>query len=271
MNNIVLDLGIIKIYWYSVFVLAGFLVGSIIALREAKKHKISENFMINYVFYVVPISIIGARLYFVLFNFSYYKENLIDILKIWEGGLAIHGGLLSAIIFTFIYTKKYNVRFLRLLDILVVPLLVGQAIGRWGNFMNHEAYGSITTLKELQSKSIPNFIIEGMNIGGIYYTPTFFYESIWCFIGFIALFALRRYKKLKVGVLTSLYLIWYGIGRFYIEGLRQDSLMLGNFKIARLISLLFIIVGTILLIIKARNNRIVNLYNTTEENNSDRV
>jgi len=271
MNNVLIDFGIVKIYWYSVLVLAGFLVGSMIAIKEAKKHKITEEFILNYVFYVIPISIIGARLYFVLFNYSQYKNNLIDILKIWEGGLAIHGGLIAALIFTLIYTKKYDVRFLRLLDILCVPLLIGQAIGRWGNFMNGEAYGPMTTLAKLQKNMIPNFVIEGMNIGGVYYAPTFFYESIWCLVGFIILIILRRYKKLRVGVITSLYLIWYGIGRFYIEGLRQDSLMLGNMKVARIISILFIIAGMIILITKIKNNRIVNLYNVPEENNSARV
>lgn len=247
MNNIFLDLGIIKIYWYSIILLFAFFIGGILAIKEAKKNGIKEAFMTNYFFYLVPIVIIGARLYFVIFNLDYYSMYPLDILKVWEGGLAIHGGMLAGIAFTYYYTKKYNISFIKLLDIAAPSLILGQAIGRWGNFMNGEAFGPATTYEALKNAHIPKFIIEGMNIGGTYYTPTFFYESIWCIIGFILLYFIIK-KIGKKGTITSFYLIWYGMGRWKIESLRQDSLMLGNLKVAQLISIIMILIGIIYLI-----------------------
>lgn len=249
MNNIFLDLGIIKIYWYSIILLVAFFLGGILALKEAQKKGIKESFMTNYFFYLVPLVIIGARIYFVIFNLDYYSMYLLDIFKVWEGGLAIHGGLIAGILFTYYYTKKYNISFLKLLDIGAVSLILGQAIGRWGNFMNGEAYGPVTSYEALQKAHIPKFVIEGMNIGGTYYTPTFFYESIWCIIGFLILyFVIKKIPKQKIGTCTSFYLIWYGIGRFQIESLRQDSLMLGSLKVAQCVSIIMILIGILLLV-----------------------
>jgi phosphatidylglycerol:prolipoprotein diacylglycerol transferase len=136
-------------------------------------------------------------------------------------------------------------------DLVVPSLIIAQAIGRWGNFFNSEAHGPVTTLDNLQSmKFIPEFVINGMKIDGIYYHPTFFYESIWCILGFVVLLVLRKFlKNLKSGQLTCVYLIWYGIGRFFIESLRTDSLMLFGLKAAQIVSLLMIIIGIILFIV----------------------
>lgn len=254
MSNIFLDLGAIKIYWYSIILLIAFFIGGSLALREAKKNKISENFMTNYFFYLVPTVIIGARLYFVLFNLDYYMHSPIEMLKVWEGGLAIHGGIIAGILFTYYYTKKYKVRFLRMLDIASVSLLIGQAIGRWGNFMNKEAFGPITTIEALKKQPIPNFVISGMKIGGVYHLPTFYYESVWCLIGFISMLFLKKWKKLKVGNLTSFYLVWYGFGRFFIEGLRQDSLMFGPIKAAQMVSVFMIVIGIIMFVGSYKNH-----------------
>lgn len=264
MNNILLDLGPIKIYWYSFILLIAFFIGGALAFKEAKKFHISEAFMTNYFFYLVPLVIIGARLYFVAFNLDYYMMNPLDIFKIWEGGLAIHGGVIAGLLFTYFYTKKYNIRFFRMTDIGAVSLIIGQAIGRWGNFMNGEAFGPVTTLTALQKLPIPNFVIEGMNIGGVYHVPTFYYESIWCLIGFIILLVLRRMKHLKLSNLTSFYLVWYGIGRFWIEGLRTDSLMLGNLRVAQLISLTGIILGIAIFIHSRKSSPLSNLYKEVE-------
>lgn len=270
MNPIFLDLGFVQIYWYSVLLFIAFFIGGSMALREAKKWKITEDFMINLFFYVIIFSLIGARLYYVIFNWDYYSSNLSDIFKVWEGGLAIHGGLIAALIFIIFYTKKYKVDTLRVLDILVISLILGQAIGRWGNFMNGEAHGTITTLEHLQSLHIPDFIINGMYLNGNYYQPTFLYESLWCFIGFIVLYIYRSLKYTKIGTTTSLYLIWYGIGRFFIEGMRTDSLMLGNFRMAQIVSILMIIIGIIMFIILRRgsvfNNKYNDIHNTHETN-----
>ena len=247
MNPIFLDLGIIQIYWYTVILFLAFLLGGTIALNKAKKEDIDNEFMINFFFYLIPIVIVGARLYYVLFNLDYYSNNVIEIVKIWEGGLAIHGGVIAGLIFTIFYTRRYNIKTLKMFDIMVVSLILGQAIGRWGNFMNSEAYGPITNLETLKNLHIPQFIIDGMYINGAYYHPTFFYESLWCFIGFIILLVVGKLNN-KTGILFSTYLIWYGIGRFLIESLRQDSLFLGNIKVAQLVSLIYIIVGIITLI-----------------------
>ena len=129
------------------------------------------------------------------------------------------------------------------MDIAAVGLIVGQCIGRWGNFFNSEAFGGITTLASLKAQGIPQFVINGMYIEGAYRQPTFFYESIWCLFGFIALLLIRRYKGLKIGQLTGTYFIWYGLGRFLIESMRTDSLMLGSIKVAQIVSLIFVIIG----------------------------
>ena len=248
MNPIFLDLGFIQIYWYSVFILIGFLVGGALALNEAKRKNIPEDFMINFFFYIIIFAFVGARLYYVLFNFDYYKDDPISIIKVWEGGLAIHGGVIACLIFLIYYTKKHKVNTLRIMDIAAVSLIIGQAIGRWGNFVNGEAYGSETSLNFLKSIHLPQFIIDGMNIDGKYYQPTFLYESIGCLIGFIVLLIFRYRKHTKIGQISALYFIWYGILRFFIESLRQDSLMLGNFKMAQIVSIIYVIIGIVILI-----------------------
>lgn len=248
MNPIAIKIGNISIYWYSITLALAFIIGGILAIKEAKRKGISPDTMIDYFFYLVPVALIGARLYYVIFNFNYYQDNLIDILKVWEGGLAIHGGVIAGVIYTYYYAKNKAIYMLKLTDIMAPSLILGQAIGRWGNFFNQEAYGPSISLEGLQNLHIPNFIIDGMNIGGTYYQPTFLYESIWCLIGFIIIYLIRRFKTTQKGETTSYYLIWYGIGRFMIESLRQDSLMFINFKVAQIVSILMIIIGIIIFI-----------------------
>ena len=257
MNPILLDLGIVKIYWYSVMILLGLLIGGWLILKESKRFGISEDFIINLFFFAVPISILGARLYYVAFNWTYYSTHLSETLMIWEGGLAIHGGMLFGLLWVIFYTKKYKVNTYRILDMIVVGLIIGQAIGRWGNFFNGEAHGGITTLEHLQQLHLPEFIINGMYIDGNYYLPTFLYESIWNFIGFIILLIVRRIKYIKIGQTTAIYFIWYGIGRFFIEAFRTDSLMFFGLKIAQIVSLIGIIIG-IIIIVTNRNKKYYN-------------
>lgn len=246
MDRVALEIGPIQIYWYSIFIFLGLLIASIIIFKEARKRNIDEDFLINLIFNTIIIGLIGARVYYVLFNIPYYASNPIEILAVWNGGLAIHGGIFAAVAFILIYCKKKNVNSLQLLDIIVVGLIIAQAIGRWGNFFNSEAYGQVTTYSELKAQQIPTFIINGMYILGEYRQPTFFYESTWCFAGFLAMLIIRKYKYLKRGQLTGFYLFWYGLGRLLIEGLRTDSLMLGPIKIAQVVSLVFIIMGIVL-------------------------
>ena len=264
MNPILLDLGFVKIYWYSIMILLGLFIGGSLIIKEAKKFKITEDYMVNIILYAVIFGVIGARLYYVIFNWKYYGSHIIDIFKVWEGGLAIHGGMIFGLLAIIAYTKKYRVNTTRLLDIAVVGLIIGQAIGRWGNFFNGEAYGSATTLEFLTSLHLPKFIINGMNIYGTYYQPTFLYESLWCFIGFIVLSIFRRRKYVKIGQPTALYLIWYGVGRFFIESLRADSLMIGNLKMAQLVSIIFVVIGIIIFIKTARGSKLENRYNDYE-------
>lgn len=262
MDRVALDLGIFQIYWYSIFIFLGVVAACLVIYKEAKKRGIDEDFLVNLTFNSIIIGIIGARLYYVLFNLDYYLSNPLEILQIWNGGLAIHGGIIAATIFIAFYCKKHKVSLLKMLDIIVVGLIIGQAIGRWGNFFNSEAYGGITTLSKLQAAGIPKFVIDGMYIMGAYRQPTFFYESVWCLFGFFAMLIIRKYKYLKRGQLTGFYLIWYGIARFLIEGLRSDSLMLGSLKIAQLVSIVFIVIGVILYFyyLKKSNSKEENLY-----------
>lgn len=249
MDRVALDLGFIQVYWYSIFIFLGILTGFFFIYKEAKRKKINDEILLDLIFNSILIGIIGARLYYVIFNLPYYLSNIIEIFEIWNGGLAIHGGIISALIFIYYYCKKHDVKFIDILDIFVVGLIIGQAIGRWGNFFNQEAYGGLTTYNELVNDGIPTFIINGMFILGEYRQPTFFYESLWCLFGFISMIIIRRLSKtLKKGQLTSFYLIWYGIARLFIEGLRTDSLMLGPIKIAQVVSVIFIVVGLYLFI-----------------------
>ena len=268
MDRIALDLGFVQIYWYSIFIFLGIFFASLVILTECKKQKINQDFIINLVFYGVIFGLIGARLYYICFNLDYYLKNPVEILEIWNGGLAIHGGLLFGLITVFLYTKKYNAKFLKVLDIVVVGLILGQAIGRWGNFFNGEVYGHITTLDNLKHMMLPDFIINGMNINGAYRVPLFLYESIWNLLGFITLVIIRRaYKYLKDGQLTGIYLVWYSLGRLVIEGMRDNNyvLMLGSLKIAQIVSIILIIIGILMIVFCKKGSRFDNLYKTKTE------
>ena len=161
MNRVLVSIGGITIYWYSFLIFMSILIGLYLVKKEVVKTKIDKDFIFDLIFYLIPICIFGARIYYVVFNFKIFKNNLIDIFKIWEGGLAIYGGVLAGLIFTFFYCKKKHQNILTTLDILAPCLILGQAIGRWGNFFNSEAHGATTTLTHLKSLHIPNFIITG--------------------------------------------------------------------------------------------------------------
>lgn len=261
MNPILVDLGFIQIYWYSIMLFIGFLLGGYLLLREARRFDVSDEFIINMFFYTIPIAIIGARLYYVIFSWDMYASNPIDIFKVWEGGLAIHGGVLFGLIFVIIYSKKHGYSPVKIMDMASVGLIVGQIIGRWGNFFNQEAHGPATTLATLKSYHLPDFIIKGMNIDGVYYHPTFLYESLWNLIGLIIMLIIRRRRRIKVGQICGFYMAWYGIGRFLIEMLRTDALMYGNLKVAQIVSILLIFVGLIFIIKGALNKKIDSNYN----------
>ncbi len=264
MDPIIFKIGDIEIRWYSLLILVACFMVLYLTQNEAQRFGIKREFIFNMLFWALITGIIGARLYYVLFNLDIYLKDPAEILKVWHGGLAIHGGLIAGVLTIILYCKKYKVRTIRILDFLVVSLLLGQAIGRWGNFFNQEAHGAATTVSHLQAMFIPDFIIKGMTIDGVVYTPTFLYESIVCFIGFIVLLLIRRSKYTKVGTMTAAYLIIYGTLRFFIEISRTDALMLAGFKIAQIVSVIMIIIGLGIIMLITKRSRFEDLYNDAE-------
>ena len=258
MNPIALDLGIIQIHWYSLTMLMAMIVGGLLFYKTMKKEKIEEEKISDLIFYTLIWSIVGARLYYVLFNISYYLKNTLEIIEIWNGGLAIHGGIIGGCLYIIYFCKKNNYNFLKIFDVSAPSLIIGQAIGRWGNFFNQEAHGPITTVTNLKNLLIPNFVIKGMKINNNYYHPTFYYEFIWNVIGFIILILIRKKKKLRIGQLTGIYMCWYSIARIIIESLRTDSLMLGSIKIAQVISIIMILIGLYLIVKKTKSRVLKN-------------
>lgn len=257
MNRVAFNILGFNVYYYSLCILLGVIVAYILITREGKKQGLPKEFISDLIFYTLIIGILGARVYYCVFNLDYYLANPSEILKIYNGGLAIHGGVIAGLIFVYFYTKKRNVSFIKILDIVAPAVIIAQSFGRWGNFFNQEAHGGITTYQNLKNMHIPEFIINGMHIEGKYYYPTFFFESIWCLIGFIILMITRRNKNLRKGFQIGFYFIWYGIGRFFIEAFRTDSLMFFDLKIAQIVSLIGIIIG-IIIIVTNRNKKYYN-------------
>jgi phosphatidylglycerol:prolipoprotein diacylglycerol transferase len=257
MNRVAFNIFGFNVYYYSLCILLGVIVAYILITREGKKQGLPKEFISDLIFYTLIIGILGARVYYCVFNLDYYLANPSEILKIYNGGLAIHGGVIAGLIFVYFYTKKKNVSFIKILDIVAPAVIIAQSFGRWGNFFNQEAHGGITTYQNLKNMHIPEFIINGMHIEGKYYYPTFFFESIWCLIGFIILMIARRNKNLRKGFQIGFYFIWYGIGRFFIEAFRTDSLMFFGLKIAQIVSLIGIIIG-IIIIVTNRNKKYYN-------------
>ncbi|MGE7778566.1 prolipoprotein diacylglyceryl transferase [Peribacillus sp. NPDC097264] len=243
LNPIAIELGSIQIHWYGLIIGFGVLLGLIIALRESERRGLDKELFTDMILFAVPIAIICARIYYVIFQWDYYSQNPGDIIKIWNGGIAIHGALIGSVLTAIIFAKVKNVSFWKLADIAAPSLLLGQAIGRWGNFMNQEAHGGEVTRAFLENLHLPEFIINQMYINGTYYHPTFLYESVWNIVGVVILLLLRK-VNLRRGELFLTYVLWYSVGRFFIEGLRTDSLMLtDSLRIAQVISIVLIIIA----------------------------
>ncbi len=226
----------IDVMWYGVIISSGVLLGVIIALKEAKRTGFMEDNLLDFLLYAIPVGIVGARAYYVVFSWDYYSQNLSQIINIRNGGLAIHGAVLAGVITGIIFCKKRKINFLELIDLVVPSLILGQAIGRWGNFINQEAYGGPTDLPW-------GIIVNGQKVH-----PTFLYESIINICVFIFLIWFRKNKKARHGQIFGLYLILYSAGRFFVEGLRTDSLMFLGMRVAQLISIASIVLGASLLI-----------------------
>ncbi|WP_202079206.1 prolipoprotein diacylglyceryl transferase [Caldalkalibacillus salinus] len=263
LSPIALELGPLTVHWYGLILGFAVFVALTLSIREGKKHGIVPDTFLDLVLYGVPAGILGGRLYYVIFEWEYYSQNPVDIIAVWEGGLAIHGVLIAAVITLIVFTKKRNLHFWRLADTVAPSIIFAQGIGRWGNFMNQEAHGGPVTRDFLEGLRLPEFIINqmyiyndnpgpGMSPGFYYHHPTFLYESIWNFVGFFILISLRK-LNLKVGELFASYLIWYSIGRFFIEGMRTDSLMLTDtLRMAQVISLFLIAAGVTFIIYRRK-------------------
>lgn len=231
----------LQIAWYAVLILTGALVAYFLSLKNAKKLGYDKKLMEDFFFTMMPIAIVGARLWYVIFEWQQYQDNPIRALYIWEGGLAIHGGLIAGITFAYFFFRKRGVNILRVGDGIMPNVLLAQAIGRWGNFMNQEAFGDVVPASYFDH--FPAFIKNQMYIDGAYRQPMFLYESLANILGFILItFVYKKFRKRR-GDLIFAYIVWYGIVRYFIEITRSDSLMVGGFKTAQLTSIAFIIIG----------------------------
>ncbi|WP_181897977.1 prolipoprotein diacylglyceryl transferase [Staphylococcus felis] len=248
-------LGPLEIRWYGIIIAAAILIAYWIAQKSAQKVGFKEDDLINILIVCVIVAIVSARLYFVIFNLGYYLQNPVEIPMIWRGGIAIHGGLIGAFAMGIYYAYQKNWHPFQLGDIVAPSIILAQGIGRWGNFMNHEAHGGPVSRSFLESLHLPQFIIDNMYINGIYYHPTFLYESIWDVLGFILLITIR--KHLRIGETFFMYLIWYSVGRFFVEGLRTDSLMLTEtIRVAQLMSILLLVIGIVIIVWRRTKNNI---------------
>jgi phosphatidylglycerol:prolipoprotein diacylglycerol transferase len=281
-NPIAFTLGPIEVHWYGIILGTAALVGLLLAIQEGKRFRIIPDFFMDMLLIGVPSAIIGARIYYVAFQWEDYKNNLAEIFMIWHGGIAIYGALIGALIGGYFYFRAKGYPFWRIVDICAPGLIVGQMIGRWGNFMNQEAHGGPVEESFLRNTlHLPGFIVDQMNIQGTFYHPTFLYESLWNLLGLLLLLWLRRRPFLRAGELFISYFIWYSIGRFYIEGLRTDSLDFtgpewlaslmnalwspmkvlfepgimtygGNVRISQLLSVLIVIIAVALIIVRRK-------------------
>ncbi len=234
MDPVAFEIFGLSIRWYGILISLGILLGTFLAMKRAKNEGIHEDRIIDLLLFAIPAAVIGARAYYVIFNWDYYSGSFSRMINIREGGLAIHGGIIAAVIVGYFYCRYKNIKFWKMADICAPSIVLGQAIGRWGNFINQEAYGRPTDLPW------------GIVIDGVKVHPAFLYESIWNFGVFLFLLWYDRRKKFE-GELFLLYAILYSIIRFFVEGLRIDSLMLGSFRVAQLISILIAMIGVFLI------------------------
>jgi phosphatidylglycerol---prolipoprotein diacylglyceryl transferase len=253
-----LEFGVLRIQWYGLIIGLGTMLALYLAIKESERRGMHKDTFMDLMLFAVPIAIICARIYYVIFKWDYYSQNPSKIIAIWEGGIAIHGALIGSVVTAIVFARVKGLSFWKIADIAAPSIILGQAIGRWGNFMNQEAHGGPIAENQIQTfyNVLPDFIMDQMYIQGTYYHPTFLYESIWSLVGFALLLMLRK-VNLRRGEMFLTYVIWYSIGRFFVEGLRTDSLMLGDIRVAQLISVLSIVGALVVLIyrrIKGHSN-----------------
>ena len=250
--------GVVTIKWYGLLIAIGFLLAIIYGLKRAESFGIDPDRMIDVALLTVPVAFIGARLYYVFFSDSLaeYLADPISIIKVWEGGLAIYGGIIVAFVFGPLMCKLRKVKIWAMFDLTALGFLIGQGIGRWGNFFNQEAFGANTNLPWAMTG---NEIQAGLNGSGfdpsLPVHPTFLYESLWCLLGFVLLHILsKRVIRRFDGMIFCGYMVWYGTGRFLIEGLRTDSLMIGDsgMRTSQLVAIVAVLLGIVLFFVLRR-------------------
>lgn len=265
-NPVAFSVGGIEIRWYGIIIVLGIIAGFSYAAYRAKQSGLSLDDMLDYVLVALPLGIICARLYYVVFfNDGSYK-TFYDVIAIWEGGLAIYGGVLGGLLGMFLVSRHKKNKFRAVLDCFAPGVMIGQIFGRWGNFFNAEAYG---TLDHIDFPFIgriftPHFeenyplrmVIENGFVGKIAVHPTFLYESVWNLLGLLLIHLFFNRKRFD-GEVALWYFAWYGFGRFFIEGMRDDSLMLGSFRVSQVLALVLFAASIVLIVIgskKAKKN-----------------
>lgn len=253
-NPVAFHLGNLSVKWYGIIMAVAIVLACWMAINEGKKRQIIPDDFVDLLLWAVPLGYVGARIYYVIFEWGYYSQHPEQIIAIWNGGIAIYGGLIAGLIVLLIFCYKRMLPPFLMLDIIAPGVMAAQILGRWGNFVNQEAHGAPTTLHFLQSLHLPQFIIEQMKIRGTYYQPTFLYESFFNLIGLILILSLRHKKHLfKQGEVFMTYLLWYSVVRFFVEGMRTDSLYIfGIIRVSQALSLILFIATIILWIYRRK-------------------
>lgn len=248
-SRVAFQIGDFKVYWYGIIITVGLLLALLYAYKSAPRYNVNPNKLINCVLVGIITGIIGARLYFCIFKWDYYSQHLDEIIKLHEGGLAIYGGIIGALAGGLVVAKIQKMKFLPILDITMISFLIGQGIGRWGNFVNQEAYGTPTNL--------PWAMMSEGTLGKMVH-PCFLYESIWCLLGFALLHFYGKYRQRYAGQIFYMYLVWYGFERMIVEGLRTDSLYLPfsifgfYIRVSQVLSFVIFAVGIVMLVINIK-------------------
>ncbi|MGM0111646.1 prolipoprotein diacylglyceryl transferase [Enterococcus sp. DIV0187] len=267
-NRVAFELFGLQIYWYAIIIVSGIALALWMSNREAVRVGLKEDDMTNFILWALPIAIIGARLYYILFDLEPYLADPIQIFNTRSGGLAIYGGLIAAVIVLIVYTRHNFIDPWLFLDVVAPGVMLGQAMGRWGNFTNHEAYGGETTRQFLESLYLPQFIINNMYIDGAFRQPTFFYESMWSLLGLILILIIRKKVAVKRGELFLGYVTWYSFGRFFVEGMRTDSLyFFGGLRVSQVLSLVLFVGGIALLYYRRKKRTDIKLYERDQGTN----
>ncbi len=232
-----------EVYFYGIIIALGLILATVFCHYLMKKEGLPDETAADIVLFATPVAVVCARAYYVIFNFGEYKDKLSDIFAIWNGGIAIYGAIIGGVLTAYIYCKVKKLDVKKVFDIGVFGLLIGQMLGRWGNFFNVEAYGSVTDLPwRMEIAKAGEFICVH---------PTFLYESLWNLLGFVVLLCYRKRKKFD-GEIFLMYIGWYGFGRAIIEGLRTDSLYFGVFRVSQIVGIASFIAAAVLIVLNRR-------------------